>query len=261
MSNLGRVAMMVLLVVNCSTNLHPAEGALSVAAAADLRFALDDIITAFEIAHPNTKVQTSYGSSGNFYSQMSQGAPFDIFFSADVFYPQKLIEAGLGVVDSKFSYAIGRLVIWVPITSTIDPGKLGVKALKHKSVRKIAIANPEHAPYGKAAMAAMQKLGVYDSIKDKLVFGENISQTAQFVESGSAEIGIIAMSLAISPTLKDKGRYWEVPVDSYPRLEQGGVILRRSANTALAQDFRAFVLGKAGKAVLRRYGFFMPGES
>src|SRR5262249_3795660 len=150
---------------------------------------------------------------------------FDIFFSADVAYPTKLIEAGLGLADSKFSYAVGRVGILATTNSTIDPAKLGIKALQEPSVRKIAIAHPEHAAYGKAAVAAMQKLGVYEAVKSKLVFGENIAQTAQFVESGPADIGIIALSLVVAPAMKDKGRYWEIPLDAYPRLEQGGLIL------------------------------------
>ena len=243
-----------------SASLHAAQVTISVAAAADLKFALDEITVEFRKTHTNVTVQVSYGSSGNFYSQLSQRAPFDIFFSADVSYPAKLAEAGLGVADSKFSYAVGRIVAWTPTNSPIDPLKLGIESLKHPSVRKIAIANPEHAPYGKAAVAAMQKLGIYEAVKDKLVFGENIAQTAQFVDSGAADIGIIALSLAVAPAMKGKGRYWEIPLDAYPRLNQGGVILPWAKNPKLAQEFKAFVLSASGKTILRRYGFFMPDE-
>jgi len=135
-----------------------------------------------------------------------------------------------------------------------------MEALKHSSARRIAIANPEHAPYGKAAVAAMQKLGVYDTVKGKLVYGENIAQAAQFVESGAADIGIIALSLALAPALKAKGNYWEVPLDAYPRLEQGGVILSWARNPRQTKEFKDFVLSEAGKQILRRYGFSMPGE-
>ncbi len=233
---------------------------LFVAAASDLKFALDEIVLGFQKTYPDTQVQVSYGSSGSFYSQLSQRAPFDMFFSADVAYPTKLIEAGLGVADSKFSYAVGRIVVWVPTNSPIDPVKLEIESLKQPSIRKIAIANPEHAPYGKAAVAAMRKLGVYDAVKTRLVYGENIAQTAQFVDSGSADIGIIALSLAVAPAMKAKGRYWEVPLDAHPRLEQGGVILPWARNRGGARKLRAFVLSDAGKTVLRRYGFFMPNE-
>ena len=248
------------LALALSLDSRAAEAAVTVAAASDLKFALDEIVVAFQKARPDTKVQVSYGSSGNFFSQLSQRAPFDIFFSADVAYPTKLIEAGLGVADSKFSYGVGRIVVWVPADSPVDPAKLGVESLKQPSIRKIAIANPEHAPYGKAAVAAMRKLGIYHAVKEKLVYGENIAQTAQFVESGAADIAILALSLAVAPAMKGKGRYWEVPLDAYPRLEQGGVILPWAKNRKAAQDLRAFVLSDAGKTILRRYGFFMPDE-
>ena len=135
-----------------------------------------------------------------------------------------------------------------------------MQALVDPSVRKIAIANPKHAPYGRAAEAAMQTFGVYEKVRAQLVYGENIAQTAQFIQTGSADIGIIALALALAPPLKAAGQYWEVPVDAYPRLEQGGVILSWATDVAAARDLRAFVLGTEGKAVLRRYGFFLPGE-
>src|SRR5947208_6708589 len=149
-----------------SLDTRPAEIAVTVAAASDLKFALDEIVVAFQKARPDIEVQVSYGSSGNFFSQLSQRAPFDIFFSADVAYAAKLIEAGLGVADSKFSYGVGRIVVWVPADSPIDPAKFGIESLKQPSIRKIAIANPEHAPYGKAAVAAMQKLGISQPVKE-----------------------------------------------------------------------------------------------
>jgi molybdate transport system substrate-binding protein len=138
--------------------------------------------------------------------------------------------------------------------------KLGVRALLDPGVRKIAIANPKHAPYGRAAEAALKKLEVYDQVKDRLVLGENVAQAAQFVETGAADAGVIALSLALAPTLREKGKYWEVPLDAYPRLEQGGVILSWARDRQAADALRAFVLGPEGKAVLRRYGFFLPGE-
>ncbi len=238
----------------------PARQTVAVAAAADLKFALDDIVADFQKAHPSIQVQITYGSSGSFYSQLSQRAPFDLFLSADVLYPTRLTEAGLAVAESKFLYAVGRIVVWVPTNSTIDPVQLGIASLQHPAARKIAIANPEHAPYGKSAVAAMQKLGVYDVVKERLVFGENVAQSAQFIESGSADIGVIALSLALAPAMKSKGRYWEIPFDAYPRMEQGGVILTWARNPEAAQELRAFVLSPSGKSVLRRYGFFMPNE-
>jgi molybdate transport system substrate-binding protein len=255
-----QVLSLALGLVVCGISSRAAEGTLAIAAASDLRFALDEIITAFKTNHPNATIRTTYGSSGNFYAQLSQRAPFDIFFSADVSYPARLIEGGFGVASSKFTYAVGRIVVWVPTNSPIDPASLGIESLKHPSVRKIAIANPAHAPYGRAAVAAMEKLGVYDTVKSKLVLGENIAQTAQFVETGGADVGIIALSLAVAPAAKEKGRYWEFPLDAYPRVEQGGMITPWAQDPALAQEFRSFVLGESGKSVLRRYGFFMPNK-
>jgi molybdate transport system substrate-binding protein len=181
----------------------PSPKSISIAAASDTKFALDDLIATFQKDHPEVKVQATYGSSGNFYAQLSQRAPFDLFLSADITYPNQLIDAGLAVSGSKFMYAVGKLVLWVPTNSGLVPTK-GIEILKHSSVKKIAIANPEHAPYGKAAVAAMQKLGVYDAVKPKLVYAENIAQTAQFVESGAADAGLIALSLALAPPMKPK---------------------------------------------------------
>jgi molybdate transport system substrate-binding protein len=236
------------------------ERLVRVAAAADLKFALDEIGEAFHRQYPDIRLQVSYGSSGNFFAQLSNQAPFDIFFSADIDYPRKLVEQGLAAQDTAFSYAIGRLVVWAPRTSRIALERLGMQALVDAAVRKIAIANPKHAPYGRAAEAAMKTFGVYEKVREQLVYGENIAQTAQFIQTGSADIGMIALSLALAPALKDAGQYWEVPLDAYPRIEQGGVILSWATDMAAVRDLRAFVLGTEGKAVLRRYGFFLPGE-
>jgi molybdate transport system substrate-binding protein len=230
-----------------------------VAAAADLKFALDEIIEEFHKEHPGTKVNASYGSSGNLFAQIDNGAPFDLFLSADIDFPKKLVERKKAVVDSLFSYAVGQIVIWVPNDSPIDVQQLGMQALLAPSVHKIAIANPEHAPYGRAAVAAMKKLRVYDQVAGKLVLGENIAQAAQIVESRAADIGVIALSLAVSPKMKAAGRYWEVPLDAYPRLDQGGVILSATKQPELARQFRGMLISPEGRETLRRYGFIMPG--
>jgi molybdate transport system substrate-binding protein len=232
---------------------------LSIAAAADLKFALDDLIKEFEGKYPAAKVNVTYGSSGNFFAQFQSGAPFDLFFSADIAYPRKLAEVGLGA-DNVFLYAIGRIVVWVPKDSPVDVEKLGIKALLDPSVRKIAVANPEHAPYGRAAVAAMKALNVYDTVASRLVYGENIAQTAQFVQSGAADVGILALSLAIAPQMRNAGRFWQVPLDAYPQMEQGGIILKSSRNLEAARAFREFVLGGHGREVLERYGFYLPGK-
>jgi molybdate transport system substrate-binding protein len=231
-----------------------------VAAAADLKFAFDDVASEFEKKHPGIKVTVTYGSSGNFFTQLSNKAPFDLFLSADIDYPHKLIESGLAVKDSEFLYAVGQIVVWVPSSSKLDLDRLGIEAVADPSVRKLAIANPKHAPYGRAAEAALKKLGVYDKVKDRLVLGENIAQTAQFVESGSADVGVIALSLALAPAMRDKGRYWTVPFDAYTRLEQGGVILEWAKDRKAAEALRAFMTADEGRAILKRHGFRLPGE-
>jgi molybdate transport system substrate-binding protein len=232
---------------------------VTVAAAADLQFALDDLLRDFRQSHPNQDVRVVYGSSGNFYSQLRTSAPFDLFLSADVQYPRQLASAGLAVQDTLFTYAAGRIVVWVPAASAIDVSR-GMAAMEDVTVKHIAIANPEHAPYGKAAVAAMKSAGVYDRIASKLVMGESISQAMQFVQSGAAEIGIVALSLAMAPQVRDAGRYWEVPLDSYPRIEQGGVLLKRSEDNAVARDLLIYLRSDAARAVLKRYGFSAPDD-
>lgn len=237
-----------------------ARRSVTVAAAADLKFALDEVISEFRKAHPPVDVKVTYGSSGSFYAQLSNRAPFDIFFSADIDYPDKLIEAGLASASSRFEYAIGRVVVWAPHGSPIDLEATGIQSLVHPSVRKVAIANPQHAPYGRAAEAAMKSLGVYDRVRDRLVLGENVAQTAQFVESGAAEVGIIALSLAMAPTMRERGHYWLIPDDTHPQLLQGGVIVNWAQDRESADLFKAFVCGPAGRRILNQYGFVLPGE-
>jgi molybdate transport system substrate-binding protein len=233
---------------------------LLVAAASDLKFAMGEIVQDFQKDHPEITVKVTYGSSGNFYSQLSNQAPFDLFFSADISYPRKLSEQGLTLPSTEFLYAMGYIVVWVPKSSPIDVERLKIEALRHDSVRHIAIANPKHAPYGKAAEAALRSLGIYAAVQQKLVLGENISQAFQFVQSGNAEVGIVALSLALAPSVKEQGRYWQIPLDAYPRLEQGGVILKWVKDPEAAQNFREFVTGSKGRSLLKRYGFYLPGE-
>jgi len=263
-SALSKICITLLAAMACADCVHPMmaaeQGVVRVAAAADLRFTMAEIVEAFRQERADVNVLVTYGSSGNFYAQLSNHAPFDIFFSADVDYPRRLIRQGLAVADSEFLYGVGRLVVWVARTSPIEVEKLGIQGLLSPSVRRIAIANPRHAPYGRAAEAAMKSLGVYDQVKDRLVFGDSVMQTAQFIDSGGADIGIISGSLALAPPLRDKGRFWEVPVESYPRREQGGVILSWAQDRAAAEALRDFVLSKGGRAILRGHGFRFQGE-
>lgn len=259
----GIVICMLAVAAGCSPSQHtpaaiPGQRTVSVAAAADLKFALDDVLRSFRASQSDIDFRVTYGSSGNFFTQLSNKAPFDIYFSADIEYPRKLIEKGFGLAESEFRYAVGQIVVWAPNSSRLDVDKLGMEALADPSVRKIAIANPKHAPYGRAAEAAMKKLGVYDRVKERLVLGENIAQAAQFLETGAADIGIVALSLAMAPRMRDKGRYWTVPLDAYPSLEQGGVILSWVKDREATEQFRSFVLGDQGREILKQYGFFLP---
>jgi molybdate transport system substrate-binding protein len=232
---------------------------IRVAAAADLRYALEDLIARFKTEHPDLDVTAAYGSSGTFFSQLQNGAPFDVFLSADVEYPRRLDAAGLTLPESTFTYAVGRLVLWTRKASSVAV-KRGFDVLLDPAVGHLAIANPEHAPYGRAAEAALSRAGVLTAVHSKLVLGENVSQTLQFVQSGSADVGIVALSLALAPTVADAGTYWPVPLDLYPRMEQGGTIMKSAANVEAARRFTAFMQAAEGREILRRYGFSEGGS-
>jgi len=232
---------------------------LRIAAASDLQFALADLAAQYE-KQLGAKLAVTYGSSGNFFAQIQNGAPFDLFFSADIAYPQKLIDAGFAEADSRTTYAFGRIVLWLPPESPLIPANLRWNTLLDARIQKIAIANPDHAPYGRAAVAALQKAGLYEQVKFKLVYGENISQAAQFVFSGSAQAGILAFSLATSPAMKT-GKYWEIPRELYSPLEQAVVLLKSSPNKRAARAFLAFLQTEAARATLARYGFTLPATS
>jgi molybdate transport system substrate-binding protein len=226
---------------------------ITVAAAADLQSAMQEVAARFQKETGKT-VKLIYGSSGNFFQQIQNGAPFDMFFSANLDYPKKLEAGALTEPGTFYQYAIGKIVIWVPNDSKLDVSS-GLRSLLNPSIKKIAIANPQHAPYGQATVAAMKKEEVYDKVVDKFVLGENISQTASFVISGSADVGIVALSLALSPNMKDKGRYGEIPPGEYPPIEQACVILNSSKNKETARQFLSFVKTSAVADILRTYGF------
>jgi molybdate transport system substrate-binding protein len=236
-----------------------AAQAITVAAAADLQFAMQDVGARFQ-KQTGKEVKLIYGSSGNFFQQIQNGAPFDMFFSANLDYPKKLESAGLAVSGSYYQYAKGKIVVWVPNESKLDLSS-GLQVLMNPSIKKIAVANPQHAPYGQAAVAAMQNENIYDKLKDKFVLGENISQTASFVVSGAADVGIVALSLAISPNMKDKGRFAEIPAAEYPPIEQACVILSSSKNKETAKQFLSFIKTAEVADTLRTYGFDVQSSS
>jgi molybdate transport system substrate-binding protein len=238
--------------------LQKSCGTITVAAAADLTDAINKIAANFQKATGCT-VRVSTGSSGNFLSQIENGAPFDVFFSADIEYPRKLVAEGLAAPGSTYMYAVGKIVLWVRGDSRVDVSN-GLAVLRDPSVRKVAIANPQHAPYGRAAQQALQNGGVYDAVKDRFVLGENISQAAQFVESGNADAGILALSLVLSPGLKDKGRFWRIPENLYAPIEQGVVLVRASKNPQGAEAFLNYIKTPETAALLERYGFTLPAK-
>jgi molybdate transport system substrate-binding protein len=233
-------------------------GTVTVAAASDLTYAMNEIAANFEKATGCT-VRLSMGSSGNFLTQIENGAPFDAFFSADIAYPKKLEAEDLAAPGTTYLYAVGKIVLWTQKDSRLDVSK-GFDALRNPAVQKIAIANPEHAPYGRAAEEALRQSGVYDAVKDRLVLGENISQAAEFVESGNADAGIVALSLVLSPEMKDKGRAWNIPENLYKPIQQGAVIVRAAANPQGALQFLNYIKMPATAALLERYGFVLPAK-
>jgi molybdate transport system substrate-binding protein len=229
---------------------------VSIAAASDLVFCLEDLNRQFTNSHPEAKLKTSTGSSGNFFAQIMNGAPFDLFLSADMSYPKELIKAGAAEESSLFQYAVGRLAIWTANTNLALTN--GLFALRDPAFRRIAIANPEHAPYGRAARAALQRAGLWDALQPRLVLGENISQTAQFVQTGHADAGIVALSLVLSPRLKNVGHWVYVPADTHPPLEQGAVLTGRGKDNSAARAYLKFLQSGDAREIFDRYGFRLP---
>jgi molybdate transport system substrate-binding protein len=233
-----------------------AEERITIAAAADLKFALDEVVVLFKSTHPAAQIETIYGSSGKFSTQIRQGAPYDLYFSADIAYPRALNAEGLGASEVQ-AYGVGRIVLW---SQSRDAGKMTLADLADPSILKIAIANPEHAPYGKRAVEALKAAGIWEKAEPKLVYGENIAQTAQYVQSGNAQVGIIALSLALGPEMSGQGSYALIPDKLHQPLEQGFIVTRRAADNSLAQEFARFMTSKQARAIMSRYGFALPGE-
>lgn len=228
---------------------------LTVAAAADLSSALPAIATQYK-KQTGQDVKLSFGSSGNLTTQIQNGAPFDIFFSADEDYPKQLIDQGLAEKDTLYRYAVGRLVVWLPKGYLPNFKVHGITALADPACKKIAIANPQLAPYGRAAEAALKHAGIYDPIAARLVIGENVSQASQFIASGNAVCGLIPLSHALA--MKSSGEYWTVPLDAYPPLNQAAVVLTRSRQKPAARKFLEFLRTPEATSLLSRYGFSLP---
>jgi len=263
MSVICRSLLLVLLLVTVGIQPTLCAQALAreiiVAAAADLSSALKDVAANYE-KRTSIKVKLSFGASGALTQQIENGAPFDVFFSADMDYPRQLIAARHADEATLYRYAVGRLVLWAPADSTLDFEHKGMDVLLDPAVKKISIANPQHAPYGRAAVAALKHYGLYERVSDRLVFGENVAQAAQFVESGNAQVGFMALAHAMAPAMQGKGKYWQVPADTYPPLDQGVVVIARSQHREDAAAFVEYVKTPEAAAVLQRYGFTLPGS-
>lgn len=228
---------------------------LTVAAASDLKFAMTALVAGFQAAHPGDKIEVVYGSSGKTNTQIQQGAPYDLFFSADIAFPRELVAKGFAVGPVR-PYAVGRLALW---SATRDASKLTLADLAGNGIGKVAIANPQHAPYGQKAVQALQRVGAWKAVETKTVFGENIAQTAQFAYTGAADVGIVALSLALSPEMAAKGRYALVPDSLHDPLEQAFVVTARAKDNPLAAAFASWVEAPAARATLARFGFALPG--
>lgn len=236
-----------------------AAGAPVVAAASDLRFALEEIAAAFE-RERGARVKLSLGSSGNFRRQVAAGAPFELFLSADEEYIEALHREG-HTLDAGVLYAIGRLVLFAPHGSPVVPDaemRGLAAAVRAGRVERIAIANPEHAPYGRAAREALQRQGLWDAVKARAVLGENVSQAAQFAASGSAQAGVFAYSLALAPAIAQRGRYVLLPESLHAPLRQRMALLRGAGS--VARDFYAYLQQPGARAIFRRHGLALPGE-
>ncbi len=254
---LRNIVVALILALVFASSAFGQEKVVNVAAAADLSAALKEIGARFE-KEKGIEVKLSFGASGALTQQIENGAPFDVLFSADMGYPQKLITEGHASQASLYRYAVGKLVLWAPANSPLNFEGQGMNAILDPSVQKIAIANPQHAPYGRAAVAALKHTGLYEKVLPRIVMGENVSQAAQFVESGNAQVGFVALAHALAPEMKGKGKYWLVPAEDYPPLDQGAIVLSRAPHQKNADEFMDFIKSKEVADILQRYGFTVP---
>ncbi len=253
MARAARAAWMLVIAAILWPTAHVSAQGLTIAAASDLQGVLPLVTAQFERSTGHS-VRVTFGSSGNFFAQIQHGAPFDVFLSADIDYPRRLEQAGLAEPGTLYEYATGEIVLWA-----LEKGgpnlSAGLQSLLDPSVRRIAIANPEHAPYGRAAVAALRSAGIYDRVRSKLVMGENISQAAQFVHSGNAEAGIIARAIVLMPGLVDLGHATAIPTDAYPPIRQAAIVTSGSRNKETASRFLAFLKTPAIRQLMERFGF------
>ena len=240
--------------VTSSANANPAS--VSIAAAANLIYVLEALNPAFRAAHPEITVTTALGASGTFVAQIKNGAPYDVFLSADLDYPRALIAAGQADAPTLTPFANGRLVLW---TTRADLPLTDLAAtVRDPAVKKLALAQPATAPHGRAAQETLAQLNLGRAAQPKIVFGENIAQTAQFIESGHADAGFVALSLVLAPTLKNRGRWLEVPTTLYAPLTQGAILTTRGAANPAALRYLAFLQSASARTILARFGYAPP---
>ncbi|MDK2743082.1 MAG: molybdate ABC transporter substrate-binding protein [Nitrospira sp.] len=221
-----------------------------VAVAANFVPPFREIAIEFETATGHN-LRVAAGSSGNFYSQIKNGAPFDVFFSADMERPKLLEDEGLGVKGSRLTYAIGRLVLWSPNADLVK----GEETLRSKNFKRLAIANPKTAPYGLAAMQTMQKLDLWEGLQPQIVMGENIGQTMGFIESGNVQLGFVALSQVLDPKIKGQGSRWDVPTNLHEPIKQDVILLTKGKDNPAAKALMEFMGGPQAKAIIEHYGY------
>ena len=224
---------------------------IRLAAAADLQPVLPPVLVQFQLA-TGIRVESTYQASAMLTTQIMNGAPFDVFFSADLGYPKRLIDAGLAEGPAPITYAKGTLVLWTRKDSGLPPPSLDL--LRNANLKRLAIANPERAPYGRAAVAALNKLNLYEVLKPRLATAENIAQAAQFVDSGNADAGLISLTSALTPRMASSGSYFVIPRDLYPPIEQGAVILSKSQQREQAHKLLEFLLSAPVQDELAKSG-------
>lgn len=238
--------------------LPAAAHTLVVAAASDLGTSIDELAAAFTSEVPGTRLKVSLGASGNFFAQISNGAPFDVFLSADMFYPSQLAREGSAEGSTLVPYAIGRVALW-----STDPRfdlTQGLRVLADPRLTRLAIANPDVAPYGRAARQALQAHGFWDTVKGKLVIGENVAQSAQFVQTGNAQLGVVSYATVLAPQIKRVGSYYLIPTTGSAPIEQGAIVTRYGKANPLSARFMQFLRSPAARAILHRHGFTAPRE-
>jgi molybdate transport system substrate-binding protein len=252
-----RTLLALLVLMAAPAQAQAAGKTLSVAAAANLKAAAEELKRGFEAEQQGVEVSLTFGASGTFFAQIQSGAPFDLFLSADREYPAKVIAAGLAAAADERSYAFGKLVAWLPPGSTLDLEQRGLPALMNPAVKHVAIANPAVAPFGRATEAALEAAGVLDAVKDKLVLGTSVNQAAQFATTGAADVAFLPASLTFGKEFSS-GQVVPVSEALYPKIEQSGIVLSAAKEPALARAFLAFITGENGRAILGKYGYGLP---